>query len=538
MKKIILILAIICQICAVAQEEKDFKQISILDGTGLYSASPTSDYMYIPTRGIYCMDKKHNALKYGNEEISELYDEYAPGSTISVFGIKHWKDNIYWAALNKGGFLVFRGKTDTSDMEILHQYNSKNVKNFLYFNIPINDGIEVSDLISGFCFDKTGEYVYYMTEDDVLIKMKTNNPDTIEYGVNTTLILEEKGYALTWVNYRDFHIDENDNIWFATCYKHIPMFNTTSREYTFFDSTCLPVPTRMKAHPYDNTQKELASLFNLCDIHVLPEKHNYVKIGMGKYGKGYYDSTAKKWLPHCTNKILKYEDGVWDTIPVPYEMLVKKIDGETVQAYALYDKIFQWTEDEIAFDANDIYPYEENGLEGNRKRKMLIYNLATKKWSEFVFPFHYSKVRAIPSDVEIWNGKYYFLFYPTFDNATKTYFSPLYSYEPGSNIEEPETEEGIFADLWISDKNVYPNPTNTNLTVNITYYPQAGDDLQVGLYNSLGERKLDLKPLGEYSAAENRFKIKFDIPPNLPRGMYFLNARSGNESRTKGIAIY
>ncbi len=109
-------------------------------------------------------------------------------------------------------------------------------------------------------------------------------------------------------------------------------------------------------------------------------------------------------------------------------------------------------------------------------------------------------------------------------------------YNPTNGI--AELDNSNFQHIGI--RNITPNPATSSVNVNIMYYPSGiySNDLEVGLYNYMGEKVINLTPLGTYTEHNHTWEATFDIPKRLASGMYFLNVRSGDESRTKGIAIY
>jgi hypothetical protein len=108
-------------------------------------------------------------------------------------------------------------------------------------------------------------------------------------------------------------------------------------------------------------------------------------------------------------------------------------------------------------------------------------------------------------------------------------------YSLNTGIED--TEEGRFQEIGINS--VYPNPTapNRHVTANIMCYVPDISKVELGLYNFMGQKILDLNNQFEYSEATHTINITFAVPKELPRGVYFLNVRKGTETRTKTIIV-
>jgi hypothetical protein len=68
-------------------------------------------------------------------------------------------------------------------------------------------------------------------------------------------------------------------------------------------------------------------------------------------------------------------------------------------------------------------------------------------------------------------------------------------------------------------------------------YVQDISKVELGLYNLMGQKLLDLTNQFEYSESTHTINITFTIPDELPEGVYYLNVRKGTETRTKAIVI-
>jgi hypothetical protein len=91
--------------------------------------------------------------------------------------------------------------------------------------------------------------------------------------------------------------------------------------------------------------------------------------------------------------------------------------------------------------------------------------------------------------------------------------------------------------MLLSSMQVYPNPATNKLTANIMCYLSTVSDVDIGLYDFMGKKVLDLSNHFEYEPATATIYISFDIPKSLSKGSYFLVVRSGKETRTQGIIV-
>ena len=90
-----------------------------------------------------------------------------------------------------------------------------------------------------------------------------------------------------------------------------------------------------------------------------------------------------------------------------------------------------------------------------------------------------------------------------------------------------------------SSLQVYPNPATapSKITANIMCYLSTVSDVDIGLYDFMGQKFLDLSNHFEYEPATATLHISFVLPKNLSKGSYFLVVRSGTETRTRGIIV-
>ena len=73
------------------------------------------------------------------------------------------------------------------------------------------------------------------------------------------------------------------------------------------------------------------------------------------------------------------------------------------------------------------------------------------------------------------------------------------------------------------------------------YYPPGGvfgsEEFDVGLYNILGQKLIDLTHLGSYSDYNKTFEVTFDIPNSINNGAYFISVKNGKKIKSKMLSI-
>jgi hypothetical protein len=98
-----------------------------------------------------------------------------------------------------------------------------------------------------------------------------------------------------------------------------------------------------------------------------------------------------------------------------------------------------------------------------------------------------------------------------------------------------DAENQTFREMGI--RNIYPNPATSKITANIMCYVSTVSDVDMALYEFMGQKVLDLSNHFEYEPSTATIHISFDIPKSLSKGSYFLVVRSGKETRTQGIIV-
>ena len=511
----------------------------------LYAVSPNA-YLASNT-GICEIDWKNNNLTiYGSDiKIKENPDPRDEGTYHYLLrDIKEHKNGEFW--INKElrgdlvddrrgipGFLVFKPKTDSTDIEFLRFYSERNIKNFRKLTYS-SDVERFRSTIMGFCFDETKEYVYYYHSYNHISKMRTDNPDSVEI----TYIIPDNMFvglfAFTFLP--NMELDAEGKIWWWSHLNKgsIVNFDTKNETFTLY-------------HSEDLLKEDTTQIMDYYNYIYLSEKYNNAVVFVGNnrvtFYPYFYDSSfgANIRIPILTSKVLIYENNRWDSIALPYDLLIRNINGKNYQTMYLAD-VFHWSENEIAFRVNDgiIIHDDDAKIPGHLVEYcLLIYNLDTKEWKKFVAPRYHNRLfgcygawsyGATPPivNVTIWNDK---------QCLTLDYGLGIVKYDTtltnvAENIER-------FVRLFID--NVYPNPvisgiSGKQITAEIGCYVTDIKTVELGLYDFMGKKVLDLTDRFEYYPETSAIYTTFDVS-DLTKGTYFLVIKSGSESRAKGIVI-
>ncbi|MDR0927802.1 MAG: T9SS type A sorting domain-containing protein [Ignavibacteria bacterium] len=510
----------------------------LVSGSGFSSAQIliNTDHSYLelnPTNTDYNIPNYYTinvtSEKYTRNDTIYFIDTYdtvlvVPTSNIMRDG-KKYKDNEY--AINiYNGLAHINYDQETNKITYNNYFPYSRIKGTSWYSAPPVDSIleGATPTVAGFCFDNEREYVYAFL-GLCISKMKADKVDSFlkVYCPPDNAYLGP--YSTTYCDFME--VDNEGKIWYAAGAwgNIIAYFDTKTEEFTTYIDTAITL-----SMPADS--------FSMHELINLPEKYNNAKIAWGNnyYAKDpeYYEPLLDNWLPYIRNKVLIYENGKWDSIPLPYDLIRQNINGATIQVHC-FEKMHKWSDHEIAFSSRDVFPhtwnhsYVDHGLQYEGHNYIFIYDLDTKQWRKFLIPKEYM-ITAYSSSITNWNDKIYIS-----DNAKNR---PLVVYDPALDIDaidEPNID--MYSSIMISK--VYPNPATHNLNVEILYVPTGiyNNDLDVGLYNLMGQKIIDISNIGKYNEYDYTYRARVSIPENLPRGVYYLNVRKGSERRTQAVII-
>ncbi|MDR0927357.1 MAG: T9SS type A sorting domain-containing protein, partial [Ignavibacteria bacterium] len=209
-----------------------------------------------------------------------------------------------------------------------------------------------------------------------------------------------------------------------------------------------------------------------------------------------------------------------------------KNDYPEAQIYGVYN----WSEDEFAFALDGYYIHTDSTFYYDGV-PILIYNHRTKQERMLRIPLDafedgindaFIPIKYI-ADYE--DGKKAIII--SFDK----FLSMFIIYDPAKDttVGITDTDAGAIPDLWI--RSIYPNPASHKITADIMCFLPDFNDVEIGLYNLMGQKLLDLSNRFEYNDATHTILVDFEVPPELTKGVYYLNIRNSNEIRTKAIVI-
>lgn len=226
----------------------------------------------------------------------------------------------------------------------------------------------------------------------------------------------------------------------------------------------------------------------------------------------------------------QFEDTkIFDSIIIDKEQVVEELVVDSSGNYII----------SLLLTKKPIYSEEEKCY--SAIRKLRYYDKDGKFIKEIDIPFNFN-LFIIENVV----GNRIYFNSPSVNNIGKYYeeegeWSGLYWFDgldTIKSIEEP-TEAGLLPDIWI--RSISPNPASIRVTANIMYYPPGGvfgsEEFDVGLYNILGQKLIDLTHLGNYSNYNKTFEVTFDIPNSINNGAYFISVSNGKETKSKPLSI-
>ena len=382
-----------------------------------------------------------------------------------------------------------------------------------------------SNNISGFCFDNNKEYVYLGTRYSIYrLKLDALPEENIELVIK---LPTSNGY----INSNSLEFDGLGNLWLMTGQSSIVKYNPiTNLLVTFNDKT-----TNDKyKHPlfiFSNFYSDYWMSKNMS-CRVLGNKYNNAILATISCEDRLKDTIYNIDTIYNYKKIYWYEDGIWDTLPLPNHLFSDRKDGGIGHSWGLYGWKFWQNEDHIAFpvvltNESDSFDADTNANDNESNNlNVLILNLVTKEWKRLILEKDDDIKNSNFSDIAYFNNKIYF--------SQADARERIYVYDPSDTVGIKDTDDGIFQEIGF--RNVYPNPTAyRTTTAEIMCYVRDFSKLDIGLYNTIGEKILDLNSDYEYNDATKTIYTTIKLPSNYPDGIYYLNIRNGSERRTQGV---
>jgi len=115
--------------------------------------------------------------------------------------------------------------------------------------------------------------------------------------------------------------------------------------------------------------------------------------------------------------------------------------------------------------------------------------------------------------------------------AERPFIAEYFKISGTTSVEE--VENNLFSN-WIT---VYPNPTSHTLTAEVLYTALCVEELEIGLYNILGQKVLDLNNDYEFNESAHKILINSEIPKEIKKGVYYLNVRNGADFKASAVVV-
>ncbi|MBQ6269602.1 MAG: T9SS type A sorting domain-containing protein, partial [Bacteroidetes bacterium] len=288
-------------------------------------------------------------------------------------------------------------------------------------------------------------------------------------------------------------------LWFTNYDNNqIGQYNISTESLTVFDYTKLPVSDKFRVRNYFVVLDSNTGSNNI--VFFISENYEPKLL--------IYNSITKDWkveemgIP-ANSLIYSNQDDSFCSFLWPFNNneIAVSFNNKNVRSFCIYNRVTkQWRDFEVPID----FFHDENG------------NLIAKNFRSLLFP---KKIDWIEKNKSI----------------GILYDSYLIEYTPSSSTDDISTEEGIFQEIGI--RSVYPNPIKRSSQVDIMCYVQDLSKIDIGLYDVLGTKILDLNNNYEYNSTTHTITTTIEVPVGTPSGTYYLNVRNGSERRTRVVAI-
>ena len=339
--------------------------------------------------------------------------------------------------------------------------------------------------------------ILYFVKQDAIVKIDFNKPDTILKSITFPSNLWLTGSAEVEMIYHPI----DSLIWFAGYGDIIANYNIYNDVIKTFNYNDLQLENGYRINSYFTMPNAESTGANV--VFFITDKDGTFKLLI-------FNSNTKNW---------EIED-----IGVPTNSVVY---DATKQPRA--SGVFVWPSNSREVAVSFIHT-PSNTM---NRRNFAIYNTQTKAWKDFIIPIDlFEGYNATNMEYFLVPRQVSWLKSTKTVGLLYTYF--LIEYDPSVGIKE--TEEGIFQEIGI--RRIYPNPApQRTATAEIMCYVQDLSKLDIGLYNLLGDKILDLNNDYEYNNATKTIYTTFKVPNDIPSGIYYLNVRNGTEYRTQGLVI-
>jgi len=482
-----------------SQQEDAFKIIhSNIMGEAFYQYNASSwgfeGLTHFPANQYKIIDK------FGNEQV---YTEFSTGLAANWSG---WEEQFLKIPVLGNTNMVLQAVTPYGMFTI--KSPAINPKFEKYVNFANDWGIvgaphQVMGITPVFWDNDDGQAYCLLT--GIGIKIISTDGSTI-YGEYPH---PEDAYTITYSGLKYV----NQDLWYIPYHSHgIVRFDLITKEFEVFDNEHPAMPIAIYNHLTETGDWRLP---------VAVKKHRYSVV------VSYIDGGVVRYPVYCLHKtntsnnkisncLLRYKDGVWDTINLDFSN-TPHLQDSNYRIHGMY------------YVGGTKVALTLNSLNSDINRTVIIFDLETREYESIVIP---ESLYAGNTLIHHFRSHFYHQGVYGYGILVSSVTRYLIFYDPTTSI----IESNWLPNLWI--ESLYPNPAKYGrVTANIMCYVSDISTVELGLYDFMGKKVLDLSNQFEYEQATATISTTFEIPKSLAKGSYFLVVRSGKETRTRGIIV-
>ena len=450
---------------------------------------------------ILAIERSTNSFKYYTKFSTDLegtwgFDNFLTNTVATNSSI--YEDESFCYFYSADNIIYFTNLFSIPKaIKIIDRSQIPNMKETEYKDGNIYYGDFFNGMIRTGNFDETSSTIYFVKQS-AIVKVDLDKPDSILSSVKFP-----KELFLVGKNHTDMLYHPLDSaIWFKGYGSVLGRYNIYTEAIDVFDHTNLPLEQGFSINGYFMQPNANSTGGNVTF---------FVTVAEGFFKLLTFNSETRDWE---IEEIGTPPDSsvVYDATKQPKVAKVFVMPSNSREILVCYSHIPATT---------------------MNTRNFTIYNRQTKEWRDFIIPINlfdtaynhtYSEYFLVPLQV-------------SWLKPDKTigflYRNNLIEYDPNVGIDD--TDERIFMEIGF--RNLYPNPTKRSVTAEIMCYVRDLSKLDIGLYNAIGQKILDLNNGYEYNEATATINMTIKLPEGYQDGIYYLNVRNGTERRTKGIVF-
>jgi len=393
----------------------------------------------------------------------------------------------------------------------------------LYGVLPVN-----TSNING----DTTNYLYYLLIDR-MVKLTSTVDETTAKSIYCNILVNNP----TNMNYDSL----KGEFWIRSWTNgNIVRYNVITDEFIEYKNTDFPILTAAIRDPdgFPIAQREI----NIEEMVLIPDNNgDFFPVALLSNKDMMSNPNAKR-----LNYLMFLKDGEWDTVKIEIEA-----PDYWKEKHSSVFKLFKWPvgHSKVAIlYHNFVLGFNTVAEDYEFLRSIILYDFETKEFSHFVLPKElFTEEYTEDSDGHLpvrtnWTARISQIKEIVNEQGEKCVgilheLGKLIEYNPAKDdVSINELDSRFFASLWFRE--LYPNPVTVGtVTANIMCYVSDISTVELGLYDFMGQKVLDLSNQFEYEAATATIRTTFEVPKSLAKGSYFLVVRSGKETRTKGIIV-